>query len=242
VTDSLCTLLEWDSRFFGCRIARANPSRLTHETCESLLAWCEAHDVDCLYFLATPDDPETTCLAETHAFRLVDVRVDFERHLAAGQAPVTAADIRPAAAGDVPELRAIAGTSHHATRFYFDARFSRDRCDELYRTWITRSCEGFADAVLVADRGGRAAGYITVHLEEGARARVGLVGVAEAWRGHGVGGALVDAALHWSAGRGRTSVSVATQARNIGGIRLYERAGFQAARVGLWYHRWFGRA
>ena len=49
-------------------------------------------------------------------------------------------------------LRAIARASHGDTRFYADPHFPDERCDDLYDTWIRRSLEGWADAVLVAER------------------------------------------------------------------------------------------
>ena len=239
MTDALCRVLDWDSRFFGCRIARVTVPYLTAESCASILAWCKAHGVECLYFLAAPDDAETSLLAQAHDFQLVDVRLDFDCHLTAGRTPQRKPNIRPATERDLPRLRAIASTSHQATRFYFDGRFRREQCDELYRTWIERSCDGFADAVLVAASECEVSGYITMHLDAGTRARIGLVGVAEASRGRGFGRQLLDAALDWCDSHGRTCISVATQARNVPGVRLYEQAGFQVARVGLWYHRWF---
>jgi hypothetical protein len=36
-------------------------------------------------------------------------------------------------------------------------------------------------------------------------------------------------------------VNVATQARNLAGVRLYEVAGFRLHAVSFWYHRWFER-
>ena len=38
---------------------------------------------------------------------------------------------------------------------------------------------------------------------------------------------------------GGSLVTVVTQAANLPAVRLYERLGFRASQVGLWYHRWF---
>ena len=237
MTGEICRLLEWDSQFFDRRIATVTTTCLTSNTAAAVDAWCRAHDVDCVYLRASPDDEETARAAAERGFVLVDVRLDFDRPLTGATA--VDADIRPARSEDVEALRAIAGTAHGTTRFYFDTRFPRDRADELYRTWIARSvAEGYADGVLVASRGGGPTGYITMHLEGETAARIGLVGVAQPWRGKGVGRALVEAASHWCAARGRSRVAVATQARNIAGVRLYERAGFQLAKVDVWYHYW----
>jgi ribosomal-protein-alanine N-acetyltransferase len=240
VTAAPCRILDWDSAFFGCRIATVTAFTLTDDSCRTVLDWCEAHHVDCLYFLADPGDYDTARVAAVHGFSVTDIRLDFERAITAGPAS-TAADIREARASDIPALCEIAADAHRDTRFFFDRHFPADRAPELYRTWIARSCDGFADGVLVADCDGRPAGYVTMHLEADRCGRIGLFGVAPAARGQGRGARLIEGAVAWLAARDRSCVRVATQARNVPGVRAYERNGFQLARVGIWHHRWFGR-
>ena len=55
----LCTYLDWDSEFFGRRIARLNRHRLNEASLDEMLAWCRASRIDCLYFLADCDDAQT---------------------------------------------------------------------------------------------------------------------------------------------------------------------------------------
>jgi ribosomal protein S18 acetylase RimI-like enzyme len=138
----------------------------------------------------------------------------------------------------VARLRAIARASHGDTRFYADERFPRERCGELYDTWIRRSCEGWADAVLVVERNDAPAGYVSVHRRDGSGS-IGLIGVAEEQRGRGVGEALVRGALAWCAGEELARCTVVTQGRNVGAQRLFQRCGFRTSEVDLWFHRWF---
>jgi len=70
-----CRYLEWDSEFFGRRIASARVSRLTADTVEEILAWSRTNRIECLYFLADSDHSETVRLAEDHGFRQVDIRM-----------------------------------------------------------------------------------------------------------------------------------------------------------------------
>jgi dTDP-4-amino-4,6-dideoxy-D-galactose acyltransferase len=192
--------------------------------------------VACLYFLAG-EEPATAHAAEDAGFRFMDVRVELTRPSAAR---LPDDRIRAFVPGDLDELRAIARTSHRITRFYADPRFPRERCDDLYDTWITRSAEGWADVVLVAQDVGRPAGYTSCHVDsERGRGSIGLVGVAEHARGAGLGGALVDAAVDWCARRGLGEVAVVTQGRSARALRLYERCGFAAGALGLWFHKWY---
>jgi dTDP-4-amino-4,6-dideoxy-D-galactose acyltransferase len=241
--DGLCQYLDWDSSFWGRRIARATLRRLEPETLASLLSSCDAQSIDCLYFLADADDAATVRLAEANQFRFVDIRLTLERRLDEMLAVQPGLDsrqpVRLAAPEDVPALRSIARASYLDSRFYFDAGFPASQCDLLYETWIEKSCQGYADAVLVAEHLGQAAGYVSCHLSDEATGEIGLVGVGAGAQGLGLGQHLVEAALDWFARRGMRRVTVVTQGRNCKAQRLYQKCGFKTQSVRLWYHRWF---
>ena len=50
--------------------------------------------------------------------------------------------IREAAPADIPALGEIAARSYTDSRFYQDGRFPAFLCDEMYRAWIEKSCQG----------------------------------------------------------------------------------------------------
>ncbi len=240
-----CEFLSWDTEFFHLRIARVNGHRLDQQRVTEINAWLEAHSIACLYFLADTDDPETIRLAEDNHYRMVDVRLTFERSLAAipeetpdRRSPEPA--IRLAAPEDVPLLQEIASNSYPMTRFYFDPNFSRQKCSDLYDTWIKKSCNGYADAVLVAEIEGQATGYVTCHLNqpEPACGQIGLMGIGERAQGRGIGQRLIYHSLAWFASHGMKTVEVVTQGRNIRAQRLYQRCGFVTKSLRLWYHLW----
>jgi dTDP-4-amino-4,6-dideoxy-D-galactose acyltransferase len=237
----LCEFLEWDSNFFGVRIGRVLGHRLSLETAPEVLVWCRDHEIDCLFFLAD-QEPESIRAAEGLGFHLTDLRLTLEAQLnepkrgGATTLPQVAT-VRGAALEDIPALRRIAASSHTDSRFYQDGGFPRDRCDELFRIWIEKSCRGAADAVLVAERDAQAAGYITCEVA-GDRGRIGLVAVAEDARGTGLGHALLSHALYWMFSRAVKVVSVVTQGRNLRAQRLYQAHGFANASLQLWYHLW----
>jgi len=257
--DEACEILQWDSDFFELKIARLHGAKLRAARADAVDTWCERQAVNCLYALLRADDPENSRVALSHGYNLVDVRVTLERepdcksesHLdlpSSGPACL----IRPFEARDLPALQRIARTRHRDTRFFFDGNFSPQRCEDLYERWITNSCQGYAQAVFVAQprgtsvegvaQGNDCTGYITCHWEGPEKAgRIGLFAVDAASTGRGVGRALVQAAVDWFALQGQLRVSVVTQGRNVAAIRLYERCGFSTARVELFYHKWFSR-
>jgi RimJ/RimL family protein N-acetyltransferase len=247
VDDARCELLDWDTRFWGFSVARVKRERIERAAMRAIDAWCWEHAIRCLYFLADDTDPTPHHAPESCGFRLVDIRTTLVYRQGRSQcsppaAGITIRDSRPA---DVPMLRLIARHSYDATRFFRDPNFPRERCHRLYETWIARSCYGYADVVLVAERAGRPIGYLSCHLAReatrgvGRAGSIGLVGVSAEARGTGVGQALVAAGLDWFAARGVERVDVVTQGENRVAIRLYERCGFTLASAQRWYHKWY---
>jgi dTDP-4-amino-4,6-dideoxy-D-galactose acyltransferase len=233
-----CERLDWDSRFFGVSIAIARMSRADDRTCRTLLDWCASHEIDCLYFLAAADDTGTREAVVAAAFSLVDERVTLVQDVdPPGSFP--ASRTRSSRPADISALRAIAAVSHHDSRFYRDGHFAGDRCDELYRTWIERSCRGWADHVLVADRLETPVGYLTIHRRGAGNAAIGLVAVDPSCRGLGVGRQLIQGCLSWLADSGIARVSVVTQGGNAASLSFYRRVGFRVSETATWYHRWF---
>ena len=238
----LCKYLDWDSDFFGVRIARLTVPRLTAQVLPVAFEWCHAQAINCLYFLADADNAETTRLAESSGFRLVDVRMTLDTQLnpsALGSAILPVCRMRLVKPEDVPALKAIARVSHRDSRFYYDGNFPVERCDALYETWVEKSCTGGEGGVLVAEVGGRAVGYMTLHLPEPGTGQLDLAGVLRELQGQGVGNEIMSASLRWLSEQGAKKVIVVTQGRNCRAQRLFQRFGFLTRSIQLWYHRWF---
>lgn len=237
-----CQYLDWDSEFFGCRIARITVNRLNAHDMDRIRAWCQAQAVDCVYFWAAADDAETVSIAEANQFHLVDIRMTFQKQLEPDSVLTVASRddaMRLSTPADVPFLKAIARASHRDSRFYYDSHFPRDRCDALYETWIEKSCHGYADAVVVAEYQGHPVGYVSCHLLEAGIGRFGLVGVRADIQGRGLGTRMVNAAIQWFIEHHTQQVIAVTQRRNIKGQRLYRTSGFLSHSTQLVYHHWF---
>jgi ribosomal protein S18 acetylase RimI-like enzyme len=241
MTDSPdCELLEWDTDFFGFRIARVLGDRLGKARARAIERWCFGNKVRCLYFEARADDQETVRTASSFGYDLVDHPVILTRpldHESAGEVEGT----RTAVKDDLPALTAIARASFSTSRYYFDPRFTSEQCDRLYAEWVRASVRGWADRVIAAiDTRGEAVGFVTCHLDPSKdEGRIGLIGVAEKSRGTGQGRRLVGAALRWMLEQGASMATVRTQARNTAAVRAYEHSGFRVRGFSLFYHRWF---
>lgn len=236
---SSCRLLEWDTEFFGMRTARVNESRIPAPEFAAILDWCRVWQIRCLYLLTDADAAETSRAAEDNGFHLIDIRATLEVGLdGIAHGGFAAEGIRPFTESDIAPLIEIARTSHTNSRFYRDPGFARERCDALYGLWIEKSCRGSAQAVFVALRSGKPAGYITCQTD-GESGSIGLFAVAEWARGEGLGGRLVNRSLSYFRELGLKRATVVTQGGNTLALRLYEQQGFQLHSVALWYHRWF---
>jgi len=242
IKDNLCEFLEWDSSFFGCRIASLSAHHLTPEIIIELDQWRRCNDIDCVYFFAHPNDPSTIRLAEASRFQLVDFQVVYEFKtdgVTPPPRPMTASAIRTHEQEDIGELISIARTCHGNTRFYNDSHFSRQQADFFYEKWIVNSCAGWADEVLVAELKGEIAGYVSCHLgRDNNVGKIGLLGVKSSLRSRGIGQQLLSMALQWQVSKGARVIFVTTQAGNIAAQRLYQQSGFVISKGSLVYHSW----
>jgi len=235
-----CSLLEWDSDFFGFPIAQLTQPVLSREMVPAVLDWCQEQSIRCLYFLADASSAETAEAAQSMGFSMVDVRVQLSLSNKEGtmnSAPPSG--LRSVRDGDIEALQKIARGAHTDSRFFFDSRFDKEHAGNLFATWIAVDCGGRADKVLVVDgTDTRAVGYISCYSKAGTN-RIGLIGVANEFRGRNLGQALVAGGLGWFRSVGAETVSVITQMRNVAAQRLYQAAGFRTVNVMVWYHRWF---
>jgi len=237
--NATCKILDWDSSFFGRRIARLDVRHLTSDTLTKLNDWVVEQQIECVYFLCEAVDSESIALAEQNRFHLTDIRMTLEN-----RSCIHRIDLREnlvvsqASFEQIAALKGIARSSHMDSRFYQDPHFQVSRCGDLYETWVEKSCKGYAEMVFTAELGGIVAGYVTCHLDSDLAGHIGLLAVADIAQGKGVGSSLVLAALNWFKAQQRSLVTVVTQGRNIRAQRFYQRCGFVSRSVGLWYHYW----
>ncbi len=244
--DEPCQYLEWDTEFFKHRIARVNFDHLDEPAIQEINRWSTANRIECLYFLAHTDDPQSIWVAENNGFRLVEVRMTYHRSLKdwnpeARQKVSLNVTVRSVKPEDIPMLQSIASTSYVDSRFYFDTRFSKEKWMAYYATWLKNSCTGGADLVIVAEKDGEPVGYITGLVTKGKvnEGQYELTGVMDSARKAGVGQELFCSGLDWYVRHGIDYVWVITAGRNIPTNRMIQRNGFTTRSCQLYYHKWF---
>jgi dTDP-4-amino-4,6-dideoxy-D-galactose acyltransferase len=238
----LCDILEWDSAFFGRRIARYLPARCVGDAARALAAECAERAIECVYVLIDAADAESIANLQRMQAFLADVRLTFDAKISLDTdrpTPVqTISHVRRACESDIPALRRIASESHRDTRFYADAHFPSKRCDCLYETWIENSCLGYADAVLVADDAAKPVGYVTCHKSGSGGGHIGLFAVEAQHERCGTGTSLLHGARAWFSANDVRSMRVSTQLRNLRAVRFYGRDGLLVETAHFWFHYW----
>jgi dTDP-4-amino-4,6-dideoxy-D-galactose acyltransferase len=233
--------LPWDTEFFERQVAIASEASYTTRTFYEMLDAAKEAGTECLYLLVSAAGTHTLGLAQEAGSRLVDIRVTLTQWLAGGKHsdPDSQLVIRRAHEEETNLLVRMASDCFTDTRFYRDPGFTKAQCDGLYRTWIEKSCQGWADVVLVSELDQDPVGFISCHLEEDGHGKIGLVCVRGAARGRGAGRQLVNAALDWFEENAANRASVVTQGSNIAALQLFQRCGFAVTSIDVWFHKWF---
>lgn len=245
MTNNLCDFLDWDSQFFNLNIARANTQSLDANLLNQIESWCIEQSIDCLYFQTNADDNKTIRIAENHGFNLVEVRMTYERTLKGWENQThphipPEIHVRPARPEDVPVLQSFSENAFIHTRYYADEHFPREKCHQLYKLWVKRNCEGYAQLALVAESDGQLQGYLTgFKSSTEPTGQFDLTGVRKGVRRGGIGHALLRTGLDWYARQGIEYVWAITQGANIATQVLVQRNGFIARSCQLYYHKWF---
>ena len=83
------------------------------------------------------------------------------------------------------------------------------------------------DGFLIADLDGRPVGFLAAIVSAEAQARVLMFAVAAGFRDRGIGTQLMNTFLSTCANRGMRRVELEVRRSNLGGIKFYQRYGFE---------------
>jgi ribosomal protein S18 acetylase RimI-like enzyme len=133
---------------------------------------------------------------------------------------VTCAEHQPGQADSAVEVRAAARGDRHDIEDICDQALGETEVDVFGRSFDVLEQEN-----LVAVAEGRFAGVISLAMDGGDLAVV-LLSVYPGFQGHGVGRALVDAAVAAAAERGLPGVKVAISNDDVPSFSFYQRHGF----------------
>ncbi len=244
-------LLEWDSAFFGFRVARfylplptnvpGNAGAAADASWRAVFDALTRDKVRLAYWSTPVQGGEPTGDLEELGGRMVDLKTWFGmdlRQLPDTVAPGNMAVVPYDATMPVADLVDLALQSGEYSRFAVDPLMPAGKFTALYTRWMLRSlARELADEVLVARVAGRLAGMVTLRRNQDV-GEIGLIGVHRDYRGGGVGTALVRSAQHWFVERGLRRATVVTQGANQAACRLYQRCGYRLEQQEYFFHFW----
>ncbi|MBI4934943.1 MAG: GNAT family N-acetyltransferase [Actinobacteria bacterium] len=234
---SMVEALAWDTEFWGVATARVVVADGETPAALSALLTTAMGEFKFLQVLLPLDAVGLIVAAEECGFRFADVRclLDIPENM-----PLPNTSGEPsfvAASGDVLSAAAeLAARSHSISRFVSDASLDPQATSDLYRRWVLRDAGAHGWEVDVVLDGSDVLGYVTYGVDSAGEGSIGLIGVAEAARGSGLGNALASRAVLQCRAAGARRMTVVTQAGNASAMRMYRSVGFGVVSMGCWLH------
>ena len=232
-------ILDWDSDFFGLRVARISEPRLTARELSVLLLELKRSHTRLVYW---PSDRKVDgdVIKKLHG-HLADVKTTFAIDFGT-------LDLDQCVATDIVEIYTqsmpmagivdLAIQSGEQSRYATDPNIPREKFVDLYTIWIKRSLKKeIAAEVMIIPGDDRVRGMITLG-EKNGRGDIGLIAVDRDSRGKRYGEKLVRAAQRWFVDNGYELGQVVTQGKNIPACNLYKKCGYHVETVEFFYHFW----
>lgn len=237
-------ILDFDSEIFDFKVAKITSSKLNVDELNNILSELVQKEVTLVYWLVDDNDHLSNEAAKMcHGF-LGSKQVTFvtnlkELSLEQDQAADFLSEVKEYQATvpnhDLEQLAFQAGTYSH---FHLDPRFPEKLFIKLYKKWIANSANGtVAKKILIISKNNRIVAMITLG-EKNKRGDIGLLAVANGFRGQKLGTKLVMAAQQYFINHGYLISQVVTQEANLMACALYEKCGYVKEKAENFYHFW----
>ena len=233
---------EIDSGRFGVRVARAH---VVSDSLPRALDFCATERIDLLVARCRTGDLEAAQEMESKGFLLMDTLVYYSFDLTKKEIPEDPCGVRvrrlqPGDEAEIPE-GASAAFKGYMGHYHSDRRLDSGQCDEAYRSWAERSCttDKAADEVLVAEIGGKVAGFATLRLTSPQEVEGLLYAVAPEFQGKGICRLFMIRSLQWCRAQGAKRMVISTQVTNVSMQKVWCRTGFEPSHSYYTFHKWF---
>jgi dTDP-4-amino-4,6-dideoxy-D-galactose acyltransferase len=234
-------ILDWDSKFFGYKIASIKPSELKLSELKKIVNELKPLGVKLVYCFVSPEDEKSNTHLRKFCGLPVDEKITFSTRISGTEIYMGSSFIKPYDLNYASEkLKSIALQSGIYSRFKIDPKFKNNEYEKLYTEWIERSIRReIAVEVLVyrEDEDRDEKGMITLGLEENTGS-IGLLAVDSEERGKSIGKKLVQSAFIYFREKRVNIVEVVTQAHNKGACGFYRSMGFEVKSIVNIYHLW----
>lgn len=233
------SLLDWDTKFFGYKIARIFVSQDSKAQIDQTISMLRLEDFKLAYFFVSPEDDTSNDSIKACSGQLVDEKVTYSYSI--DEQTIFKVDdyiVRYNEDIVTQELTQLALQSGVYSRLRIDPNFSKREYENLYKEWIKKSVtKEVADQVLVYKHDDHILGFITVKIAEG-HGTIGLLAVDEKSRGKSIGKKLLTSSFAYFKNNDITTIEVVTQRANQIACRFYEACGFNLSEIVNVYHLW----
>lgn len=232
-------ILDWDSDFFGVKVARITDPGLTAQKLTDLLSELKRKCIKLVYWPSERerDNDEAKGLCG----HLVDIKTTFVIDFRSFDLDsfISTDIVEPYSLSmPIADIEDLAIQSGEYSRFAIDPHLPREQFVSLYKTWINRSLsKEIASEVLVIRDAGRVVGMVTLGEKDG-RGDIGLIAVDASCRGKKYGEKLVRAAQRWFVKNGYVFGQVVTQGMNSPACNLFKKCGYSTEKAEYFYHFW----
>lgn len=233
------SLLNWDTKHFGYRIASVKPVNLEQKDLEILISELGNNNIRLAYCFADPTDRISNNSLILAGGFLADEKITWVMHLEQDSTFEFSSSICPYKLNYTSEkLRLLALQSGIYSRFRLDNNFVNNEYEQLYSEWIDKSVnKEMADEILVFYKDDDEKGFVSLAFKNEVGS-IGLVAVDEMERGQSIGKELMKAALAAFKEKGLRRVEVVTQKANRIACEFYKAMGFTVGNVENVYHLW----
>jgi dTDP-4-amino-4,6-dideoxy-D-galactose acyltransferase len=232
-------ILNWDTNFFGYRIASVNAQNMTRSDLKNIIKQLKSENFRLAYCFVDPGDlVSNSSMKETSVF-LADEKVTFHRSLKDRTTSGSIENIEPYKLNFVTDkLKLLALQSGEYSRFRLDPQLKNGEFEKLYTEWIEKSVsKAISDEILIFSDNNSLDGFITLSVR-GQVGSIGLVAVDEEVRGKSIGKKLLSASFGYFADKGADRAEVVTQLGNAGACGFYKSCGFEIKNIVNIYHLW----
>lgn len=233
------SLLEWDSRFFGYRIALIKLSQENLAQLDQTICKLKEEKFKLVYCFVSPEDNISNGSIINCSGLLVDEKVTYSYSIDGH--PIYQVDNhivmynKNKASTELLKLTLQSGVY---SRFKIDSNFNKSEYKRLYKEWIKKSVtKELADQVFVYEEENQILGFITMKISEG-QGSIGLLAVDDKYRGKSIGKKLLASSFAYFKNNNIALVEVVTQRANQIACRFYESCGFKVSRIVNVYHLW----
>jgi len=232
-------ILDWDSRFFGYKVASVQASDLKHDKLVKILSDLKKESCKLVYCFVDPADEVTNNTIHKLSGMLVDEKVTYYIQGFEENHSLTSGQIQPyTITYPSARIKDLALQSGIYSRFKVDPGFRNNEYENLYTEWIVKSVDkSFADEILVYFDDNEEKGFISLSAKNNIGS-IGLLAVDERERGKSIGKKLINATFVYFINNAVGEIEVVTQKANRTACAFYESQGFKVKSITNVYHIW----